>query len=141
MRHTVTLGRRGMAALEFALAAPLVVLVFGAVYDLGRAIDQTIRLANAVRAGAQYAIAYPDQTTCTEPANCIETIIRRTLPGMPGLAVSVVGPVTAFDADACPAAAGVTCTTLTLSASASYVPLLYQRASMSLGRNVKIRIS
>jgi Flp pilus assembly protein TadG len=135
------LGRRGLAAVEFAVAAPIIMLVFGAVYDLGRAIDQTIRLANAVRAGAQYALAYPDQTACTEPVLCIETVIRRAVPQTTGLAVTITGPVTGFDADACPAAAGTTCTTLIISVTAPYVPLIYQQASLPLGRSVKLRLS
>jgi Flp pilus assembly protein TadG len=46
--------RRGAAALEFAIAAPVVVLlVFGCV-DLGRSIATYIIVSNAARVGAEY---------------------------------------------------------------------------------------
>ncbi|MBU8537346.1 TadE/TadG family type IV pilus assembly protein [Falsiroseomonas tokyonensis] len=52
--------RRGLAALEFCIAAPMLVTVLVGVMDLGRAIDQTIRLETAARDGAQYALSFPD---------------------------------------------------------------------------------
>jgi Flp pilus assembly protein TadG len=52
--------RRGVAALEFALVVPVLILLLLATVDYGRAISQNIRLSNAVRAGAQYALSFPD---------------------------------------------------------------------------------
>jgi Flp pilus assembly protein TadG len=54
--------RRGVAAQEFAIAAPALILLLMAVIDFGRAIDQSIRLETAARAGAQYGLVYPDDT-------------------------------------------------------------------------------
>ncbi|MCB4824757.1 TadE family protein [Roseicella aerolata] len=54
--------RHGVAALEFAIAAPVLILLLMAVIDFGRAIDQSIRLETAARAGAQYGLVYPDDT-------------------------------------------------------------------------------
>lgn len=50
----------GIAGLEFALIAPLLVLVLLGIVDYGRAIDQSIRLETAARAGAQYAMSFPE---------------------------------------------------------------------------------
>jgi len=47
--------RRATAALEFALASPLLMIAMGGVADLGRAQYNRVMLANAVSAGAEYA--------------------------------------------------------------------------------------
>lgn len=51
--------RRGVAALEFAVVAGITVVVMLAVWDLGNAAQQTIRLQEAVRAAGQYALTFP----------------------------------------------------------------------------------
>jgi Flp pilus assembly protein TadG len=51
--------RRGIAAVEFALIAPIMVVCLLAVYDLGRALQQQIRLNQALAAGGMFAIYYP----------------------------------------------------------------------------------
>lgn len=56
-------GSFGTAAAEFAIVAPVLLSLFGAAMDLGSAIERSIRLANAARAGAQYATAAPSDTT------------------------------------------------------------------------------
>jgi Flp pilus assembly protein TadG len=52
--------RSGVAAAEFALIAPIVVTLLLGVYDIGNAIQQRLQLEQAVRAGAQYALSWPD---------------------------------------------------------------------------------
>lgn len=46
---------KGQALVEFALLAPLVVLIIVGVFDLGRAFLITLTLQNAAREGARYA--------------------------------------------------------------------------------------
>lgn len=55
MRRRRPSSRRGVAALEFALAAPVLLVLVGAAMDLGEAFSQSVRLGGALRAGAQYA--------------------------------------------------------------------------------------
>jgi Flp pilus assembly protein TadG len=55
LRHA----RRGVAAAEFALIVPIMVVCLVAVYDLGRALQQQIRLNQAVEAGGMFAIYFP----------------------------------------------------------------------------------
>lgn len=55
--------RRGIAAAEFALIAPIMVVCLLAVYDLGRALQQQIRLNQAVEAGGLFAMSYPYNVT------------------------------------------------------------------------------
>jgi Flp pilus assembly protein TadG len=53
---------RGIAAAEFALIAPVMLTMLFGVYDLGNAIQQRLQLEQAVRAGGQFALSWPDQT-------------------------------------------------------------------------------
>ena len=54
------LDARGVAAVEFALIAPILISLFGAAVDLGRGIERGIKLETAARAGAQYATLKPN---------------------------------------------------------------------------------
>jgi Flp pilus assembly protein TadG len=54
--------RRGAAALEFGIIAPVLILLLAGLVDLGGAMQQAIRLENAARAGAQYAMSFPQDT-------------------------------------------------------------------------------
>lgn len=55
--------RRGIVALEFALIGGMLVMVMLAVWDIGNAAQQTIRLHEALHAAGQYALSFPtDQT-------------------------------------------------------------------------------
>ncbi len=61
LRRAASLVRteRGNAALEFALAAPLLVGLLVPVADLGMAFSQKIQVQQAAQAGAQYASIHP----------------------------------------------------------------------------------
>jgi Flp pilus assembly protein TadG len=50
---------RGVAAIEFGLAAPIVLAALVPVADLGMAFSQQQQLRQAVQAGAQYAATHP----------------------------------------------------------------------------------
>ncbi|MBX6742368.1 MAG: pilus assembly protein [Acetobacteraceae bacterium] len=54
LRHS-SRDRAGVAAIEFAIISPLMVMLLGAAVDLGFAIERSIRLENAARTGAQFA--------------------------------------------------------------------------------------
>ena len=51
--------RRGVSAVEFGLAAPVLLAGLSPVIDLGLAFSQQIRVNQAVEAGAQYASSNP----------------------------------------------------------------------------------
>ena len=57
--------RDGVAAVEFALIAPILLVLFGAAVDLGRAIDLALRLETTARAGAQTILRTPDASETT----------------------------------------------------------------------------
>ena len=54
--------RAGVAAVEFAIIAPVLITLVGAAVDLGTGVERAIRLENAARAGAQYATRTPSDT-------------------------------------------------------------------------------
>ena len=56
-RRRVSIGRRGLAAVEAALVLPVVLLFLVAVVDLGRLAKVDDSLTNAARDGAQYGSA------------------------------------------------------------------------------------
>lgn len=83
--------RRGVAAVEFALVSPLLLMCVGGLADFGLALADKGRLASAVAQGAQYA--YLNPTTVT--ASTIQTIVvaSASLSGMTASNVSVTGPL------------------------------------------------
>lgn len=54
--HELLRNRRGMAALEFAFACPMLLMMAGAAVDLGLAVWSQSCLASAVAQGAEYAV-------------------------------------------------------------------------------------
>jgi Flp pilus assembly protein TadG len=54
--------RRGAAAVELALVAPVLVTLMLVIFELGGAMQQTMRLESAARAGALHAAALPTDT-------------------------------------------------------------------------------
>lgn len=127
------LHRRGAASLEFALILPILTLIMIATADLGNAIQQSIRLETAARAGAQFALAYPGQSTCASvtDATCIQGQVRTALNGWTDITVG-----TPTLRCVCPGNTGVdcsneaTCSTwteqyLTITVSRPHVPLLF----------------
>ncbi len=69
-RLVVGLGRRrrGAAAVEFALMMPVILLALAGVTDFGRLVFDKMELVSAVRSGAQYALAYDNDTTAVRQA-------------------------------------------------------------------------
>lgn len=91
--------RRGIATLEMALLAPFLMLLLLAVFELGTAIEQSLRLETAARAGALHAAALP-----TDAAG-IEATVRAALDGWTNVTVA---PATLVCE--CPGAGAVSCT-------------------------------
>ncbi len=74
--------RRGIATLEMALLAPFLMLLLLAAFELGSAIEQSLRLETAARAGALHAAALP-----TDMAG-IEATVRAALDGWTNVTVT-----------------------------------------------------
>ena len=50
---------RGVALVEFALVAPVLILILLGILDAGRAINAYVTIANSAREGAHYAALHP----------------------------------------------------------------------------------
>lgn len=77
----------GSMALEFALMAPILVLLAVAVVDVSGAANRQMQLVGAVRAGAQFAVVRPPTPATLHE---IETAVRGTAPEAQGDSQMVV---------------------------------------------------
>src|ERR1700722_2689450 len=68
-------GRHATAALEFALASPLLTIMLGGAADFGLASYYRASLANAVAAGCEYALLTPGFI-----ASNVQTVVQNTMP-------------------------------------------------------------
>jgi Flp pilus assembly protein TadG len=66
--------RRGVAALEFALVSPILLILLGGIADFGLALWAKSRLASAVAQGGQYAFLAGVGVTASQ----IQTMVRTT---------------------------------------------------------------
>lgn len=85
---------RGQAAVELALALPVLVFVVLGVLDLGRVFSYHVMLANAAREAARFCALHPGDTAGTRaralaeldgklPTNTANTICAAVSPGDP----------------------------------------------------------
>jgi Flp pilus assembly protein TadG len=96
--------KRATAALEFAVASPLLIMMLGGVADYGLAQFYRTNLANAVAAGAEYAyLTGPGVVTQN-----IQTVVTNAMFLPPGAITNLV--VTAPVADYCVTGTGPTMT-------------------------------
>lgn len=117
--------RTGVAAIEFALIAPLLITLLGAAVDLGIAIDRSIRLENAARTGAQYATRAPSDTAGAQAA----ALASSTAIADWGGATVTVGPMfcTCPPANAGTGGPGVGCTSTCATGLARYITVTATR--------------
>jgi Flp pilus assembly protein TadG len=80
-------GRRGSAAIEFAIACPVMLIMFGGLVDFGLAFWDKSMLANAVAQGAYYA--YLNGTGVS--GTTIQTMVQRASK-LSGVSATVTGP-------------------------------------------------
>jgi hypothetical protein len=73
---------RGQGLLEFALILPIFLLVFIALFDLGRAVFTFNTLTNAAREGARLAIVNQDKPTVIERAKDQTAIAELDVPNV-----------------------------------------------------------
>jgi hypothetical protein len=91
--------RRGVAAIEFAVIAPVILLILFAAYNIGSVVQQQIKLTELASTGGQYAMSYPIQA---EIESFVEGEVQSTWASNP--ASVLVTPVTDAVAacDKCP---------------------------------------
>jgi hypothetical protein len=127
------LGRRGIAAAEFAVAAPVLLLAILAAHDVANQMQTSIRLERAARAGAQQAAA---------DASDLAAIRARVIAAWPELTEAEVPlPVLACECAGAVVACNLPCPggatrVLTVSASRPLVPHLLRDLNRGTGHAV-----
>ncbi len=66
--HFLAHRRDGIAAVEFAVIAPVLIVLLAGAANVGLAVDHAIPLSSAARAGAQYATAAPNDLSGAQAA-------------------------------------------------------------------------
>jgi Flp pilus assembly protein TadG len=119
--------REGNAALEFSIAAPILVVIFVPLIDIGMAVYQQMQVQDAAQAGAQYAMAHGWNSSAIQTAVTSATALA-SVSASPAPAKSCGCP---DDSSVGAAACGSTCpdgraagTYVTVNAQATYTPLL-----------------
>jgi Flp pilus assembly protein TadG len=91
-RYHVDRGRAGAAAIEFALVAPMVLLLVLGMCQFGITLNQYLTLTNAVRSGArQLSMSRGDATPWTDALNQIYGSAPNLTPGNLTITLSVNG--------------------------------------------------
>ncbi len=140
---------RGAAAVEFAILAPLLLFLLGALADLGFSLRCQGLLAGAVASGAQYAF----DTGSAVSAASVKQMVQGSS-SLAGVSARITGPalycVTGNPATLATATAGETCsdgtapgTYLTISATYHYNQLLPSQSSFmnpTLAETASVRL-
>ena len=69
-------GEEGTSVVEFALVAPVLLLVIVGILDLGRAVNAYVTVSNAAREGSHYAIIHPTAA----PSAIVNAVRTRVIP-------------------------------------------------------------
>lgn len=120
-------GDGGVAALEFAIGAPLLIAILIPLIDLGMGFYTKMQVQDAAQAGVQYALANGWNSVAIQNAVMAAT----TLPSISAVPAATTSCGCAAGASVTPANCGSTCadgqpagTYVTASAQAVYTPLI-----------------
>lgn len=75
---------RGVSAVEFALIAPILILILVGILDLGRAVNAYVTVGNAAREGSHYLALHP-----TAAPSAIASAVRQRVVPLDPAQVSV----------------------------------------------------
>jgi Flp pilus assembly protein TadG len=133
MMRLPKIGRRGIAASEFAVLAPVLILLLLGVHDVANSFYTSIQLESAVRVGAQQAIATPGN---------LDAMRNAIIAAAPGLTTADVPlPAVSCECQGVVAPCGGTCSAgearyVTLTARRDLTPLLFSSFSSGSGHAV-----
>ncbi len=130
-RRLLRLNRRGASAAEFALAAPVLILVLLATFDIANHVQLSIRLERVARAGAQYAAANPADGAA------IRAAAISAWPALTAADVAVSCACASVAMTSCAAACPMTSSrTVSVTARRSTSPMLLQAMAQGNGHAV-----
>lgn len=128
-----SLNRRGVAAVELALLAPVLLLFLFGAFDVANSTQNSIRLERAAQAGAQYALGNSSDMVAVRGAVIAAwpQLTNADVP-LPVLSCQCLTVTVACNASC---ASGLI-KTITVTASRTLVPLLLPTATRSTGHAV-----
>ena len=103
---------RGVAAVEFALLLPMLLLLIFGIIDFGRALNAQITLTQAAREGARIASVDNPLTGAPYPVTTVQSVTVNAATGLSG--------VTAAVTNACQANSGLGASPVAVKASYSF---------------------
>jgi Flp pilus assembly protein TadG len=135
----------GSAAAEFALVAPMIMLIAAGIADFGMLTKKSAALAGTTRIGAEYARLYPADTAG------IQSSMQNSTSFMPALSFPASFPFSCECNDRTPIACTESCATvgrpgpnrvfITISASQAFTPLVrWPGIPASLTATTEIRL-
>ncbi len=96
-----SLGERGAALVEFALLAPVLLLILLGTAQFGLTLNQFVTLTNAVSIGGlQFALSRSDTTPYTDAVNAVKNAAPSLTPASLTITLSVGSPLAACSTDA-----------------------------------------
>jgi Flp pilus assembly protein TadG len=113
--------RRGTAAIEFALAAPMFLILLLGVVEIGFGTYQAMQVQDAAEAGALYASEYG-----WNPTGISAAVVNATG------AVGVTATPTAVEFCGCPTSTGITTVLCTATCTGGVAPGTYVKVSAAL---------
>lgn len=114
--------RRGQALVEFALVFPIFLLIFIALFDVGRAVFTYNSLTNAAREGARLAIVNQDETSIIDRAKSQVAMAELNVPHVTIDFFQVNNDGTPDTSNPCPTHVAVGCLAV-VSFEATYTPI------------------
>lgn len=161
LRPLWTTDRRGVATVEFAIIAPVLLLLLGGIADFGLLMMGKSQLANGVAQGVQYALLIGPSVSSSTVNTVVQTGAARA--GLTAtVSVQVTGPAcycvsgtpAALDATSTAMSASFTCTNTCANSttpgafmiitasytSASLMPLYSQLANPTISQSVTVRL-
>lgn len=125
------LDQRGVSAAEFAIMAPVLILLVFGTYDLGNAIQLGLRFERVARAGAEYAIANSSDEMAIK--NFMLTISPDLLVAEVTVSCGCAGVAMSSCSASC---ASTAARTVSITVQRSITPLLLSAASKGVGNAV-----
>ena len=121
------LGTRGTEAVEFAIVAPVLLLIVLGMLQFGLTMDNYLTLSETVRAGArQFALSRGDPTPYTDTVNLIKSSAPQLTASNLTITLSVSGT---------PCAADTACTAALTAGAPASVSVTYPCSLLVMGTN------
>ena len=137
----------GVAAVEFAILAPVLIVLLAGAANIGLATDHALQLGNAARGAAQYLTILPNDATGARAAaqavlpGAAVTVSAMVCTCPPSAASATGGSAVSCTTGACAAGIGMTrSVSVTVTMASPSIPGLAFAGSPTANRSVTVRV-